>query len=69
MAYTPCKNGDWLLFAPGDGVMHRVMEISLHVCVAMFDSNSQMVSTKPSESSVMPIMIGNTCHTCLYLNR
>ena len=23
--YAPCENGDWLLFAPGDGVMHRVI--------------------------------------------
>ena len=23
--YAPCENGDWLLFAPGDGVLHRVI--------------------------------------------
>ena len=41
--YAPCENGDWLLFAPGDGgnapgywVSLLVMGISLHVCVTIY---------------------------------
>ena len=74
--YAPCKNGDWLFFAPGDRVMLRVIEYrsglwgfrSTFVSLCPIKMH-KMVSTKPSESSVMSIIIGNKCLYVIVITR
>ena len=58
-------------FYPGDDVMLRVIgyrpghgDFAPRLC-----HDVRLKFTKPSESSVMSIIIRNKCNACLYLNR